>query len=767
MKRKLIYYFIFILLYITWSCSNTKYLPEGELLYIEGKVKLNDSLLSKKERKNIQNELQVLLRPKPNTSILGLRPKLLIYNWVGKPKKEKGFRHWLRTKVGEAPVLFSDVDLDFNAGVIENYSQNNGYFKTIVAPDSTKNGKRVKAIYTIQSGKQFTIRKVVFPQDSSAINQSVFATQDKTLLKPGAPYKLEEIKLERERIDTRLKEQGYYFFNPDYLKVQVDSTVGKYQVDLFIKIKDETPEKAKKVFRINNILIYPNYSLRKQERDSTTGDSSHIVQYKDFIIDDEEKLFIPRIFDRTLYFEKHDLYNRTNHNLSLNRLVNLGTFKFVKNQFKIAPNNDNALDAYYYLTPFTKKSIRVEVLAKTNSANYSGTELNINWSNRNTFKGAELLTISAFGGFEVQVSGQNNGYNVYRYGLESSLVWPRLIAPIKLKSSSGFVPKTKATIGYEFQNRTQLYTLSAFKSAFGYMWKENIRKEHQFNISEINYVIPIQITQLYQDQIDQNPSLGKVVEKQLIVGSTYSYAYTNTMQNNKKNTLYYKGTFDLAGNVAGLLSGANVKKGDTTKVFGVPFSQFIKMEHDFRHYTKFGNNAQLASRIILGMGYSYGNATAMPYAKQFFIGGTTSLRAFRARSLGPGTYNGAAETNIFLPDQSGDIKLELNTEYRAKLFNIVHGALFVDAGNIWLLNKDIDKNGAEFSKDFIEQIAVGTGVGLRFDIKFLVLRTDFAFPIRKPYLPEGQRWVLDQVRFGSGTWRKENLIFNLAIGYPF
>jgi outer membrane protein assembly factor BamA len=191
------------------------------------------------------------------------------------------------------------------------------------------------------------------------------------------------------------------------------------------------------------------------------------------------------------------------------------------------------------------------------------------------------------------------------------------------------------------------------------------------------------------------------------------------------------------------------------------------MEHDFRHYIKFGNNALLASRIIVGMGYSYGNATAMPYAKQFFIGGTTSLRAFRARSLGPGTYNGAAETNIFLPDQSGDIKLELNTEYRAKLFNIVHGALFVDAGNIWLLNKDIDKNGAEFSKDFIEQIAVGTGVGLRFDIKFLVLRTDFAFPIRKPYLPEGQRWVLDQVRFGSGTWRNENLIFNLAIGYPF
>jgi outer membrane protein assembly factor BamA len=157
----------------------------------------------------------------------------------------------------------------------------------------------------------------------------------------------------------------------------------------------------------------------------------------------------------------------------------------------------------------------------------------------------------------------------------------------------------------------------------------------------------------------------------------------------------------------------------------------------------------------------------MPFIKQFFIGGTNSIRAFRARSIGPGTYDNSVNAGVFLPDESGDVKLEFNTEYRAQIYNFIKGAVFIDAGNIWLMNDNADKPGSKFSKDFLNELAVGTGVGLRFDFSFLVLRTDFAFPIRKPYLPDGQRWVLDDINFGSGTWRKENLVFNLAIGYPF
>ena len=748
-----------------YGCGGTKNLPEGELLYTGAKVKVEGDATPKSDRKAIKAALDELTRPKPNSSFLGIRPKLFFYNLAGTPKKEKGFRYWLKNKVGEPPVLYSKVDLEYTTKVLENYTQNNGYFNTKATADSTRHGKTATATYTVIPKKRYSIRSVQFPKDSSLLASSIRETEKRSLLKVDDGYSLEAIKAERERIDARLKEKGFYYFNADYIKVQVDSTVADHKVDLIVRIKDETPQLAEEQYKINKVIVYPNYAINSDKK-STTSDS--IVKYKDFTIIDPDNLFKPRIFDRTLYFKKDDLYNRTDHNLSLNRLVNLGTFKFVKNSFKVADTIGNYLDAYYYLTPLPKKSIRLELLAKTNSANYTGTELNLNWGNRNLLKGAEQLTISAFGGVEVQVSGQNNGFNVYRFGTEANMIWPRIIAPFKFQSASGFVPKTKATLGYEYQNRTKLYSLQTFKGSFGYLWKENERKEHLLNLTEITYASPQNVTALYQEQIDANASLGKVIEKQLIFGPTYSYTFTNTMLNRKKNTFYFKGGVDLSGNITGLLTGADTKAGKTKEIFNVPFSQFIKVESELRHYLKLGKESQLASRVIVGGGFAYGNSTEMPFIKQFFNGGTNSIRAFRARSIGPGTYDGStANSGGFLADQSGDFKLEFNTEYRAQIFGLVKGALFVDAGNIWLLKENPNKPGAKLSKDFMKELAVGVGAGLRFDFSFLVLRTDLAFPIRKPYLADGNRWVLDQVSFGNSSWRKDNLVFNLAIGYPF
>jgi len=764
MKKIKLPYLLFLALVIS-SCSNTRFLPEGELLYTGAKVVVEGKETTKKERKELKNQLKNLVRPKPNATIVGLRPKLYIYNIAGTPKKEKGLKHWLKTKVGEPPVLYSQVDLEYNKSVLQNSIENNGYFNARSTADSTRKGKKATAQYVVNPAKQYKIREVKFPSDSTIIAKAVAKTINSTLLKEKNGYNLEVIKQERIRIDSKLKEKGFYYFNPDYLLIQVDSTVADHQVDLIIKVKKETPELAETPYKINKIIVYPNFAIGN---DSVKTDSSAITKYKDFTIIDSENLFKPRIFDRALLFEKNDLYNRTAHNLTLNRLVNFGTFKFVKNQFKVADTTGNFLDAYYYLTPLPKKSLQLELLAKTNSANYTGTELNLNWSNRNAFRGAELLTISAFGGLEVQVSGQNNGFNVYRFGTEANLIWPRLVAPFNLNSPSGFVPKTKLTLGYEFQNRVRLYSLQTFRGSFGYLWKESDRKEHLLNLTEITYASPQNVTDLYESKILENASLGNVIEKQLIFGPTYSYTYTNTAQTRKKHTFYYKGTVDLAGNITGLATGANVRKGDTIKVFNVPFSQFIKVENDFRHYLKLGGESQLASRIIVGAGYTYGNSSEMPFIKQFFIGGTNSLRAFRARSIGPGTFTSEATTvNSFLPDESGDIKLEINTEYRAKIYGLVKGALFIDAGNIWLLNENTAKPGAKISNKFLSELAVGAGAGLRFDFKFLILRTDLAFPLRRPNLSEGNRWVLNKIDFGNAPWRRENLIFNLAIGYPF
>ena len=240
------------------------------------------------------------------------------------------------------------------------------------------------------------------------------------------------------------------------------------------------------------------------------------------------------------------------------------------------------------------------------------------------------------------------------------------------------------------------------------------------------------------------------------------------MKKHLRNTFYFKGNLDLAGNILGLIKCADFNKGKTSKLFDAYFSQYIKASVDGRHYFKLSENSQIASRVSIGMSYSYGNSRSLPYLKQYYVGGPNSIRAFGARAIGPGTVAPERLGNgLFYADQTGDIKLELNTEYRAKIAGPVHWAAFIDAGNVWLQRDDETKPGGKFSKDFLQELAVGGGLGLRFDFTFLILRTDFSIPFRIPYLPKGERWVFKDIDFGSSRWRKDNLMFNLAIGYPF
>ncbi|MBK0382649.1 BamA/TamA family outer membrane protein [Pedobacter sp. SD-b] len=763
MKFKQIIYTITLAVFIA-SCSNTKYLPKGELLYVGAKIKIEGDSVTKREKSILDAELESILRPRPNSSILGLRPKLYIYN-ITKTDKKKGLKHYLNTKLGQAPVYFSKVDLDYNVKLIENRLDNRGYFKGKAIADSTSKNKRATAIYTVTPNFQYKIRNVKYPTDSSKLGKAITALKESSYFKPGEPYDLDKIKAERTRIDAKLKEQGFFYFGPDYLLAQVDSTVGKHQVDIILKVKNQTPQQAANVYTIGNIYVYPDYSLRK---DSAQKNLDSATVYKDLIIEDPKKKFKPQIFDRALQFNKGDIYNRTNHNLSLNRLVNVGAFKFVKNEFKPSDSLKSALDAYYYLTPLPKKSIRLELLGKTNSANYTGSEINLNWTNRNAFRGAEQLTVTAFGGIETQVSGQNSGYNVLRFGGDASLTWPKFITPfVHFNSVGAYTPKTVATLGFEYQNRAKLYSLNTFRGSFGYLWKENTRKEHQLKLTEITYTNSSNISAEYQAQADTVPSLQRVIDKQLIFGPSYSYTYTTTAEAQRKNTVYYKGQVDLAGTLAGLINKGDVLNGDTSRIFQVPFSQYAKVESDFRDYLKIGYKSTIATRIIAGIGLPYGNSGQLPFIKQFFIGGTNSLRGFRARSIGPGTFKENVDASSFLPDQSGDIKLELNAEYRYDFTSIFKGAIFTDAGNIWLLNADAGKPGAKFSNQFLSELAVDAGAGLRLDLSFLILRLDLAFPLRQPYLPKGDRWVINDIRFGDKAWRKQNLVFNLAIGYPF
>lgn len=752
-----------LLAFFALGCSR-KNIPAGDALYTGASLELQDSASSNREKKIIKNDLEHLIRPTPNSKFLGIRFKLGFYNMAG---SGNNFVSKFLRKIGEPPVLMSFVNVDKNVQLLTNFLENKGFFHAIVKGDTTININVGVATYKAVTGMQYKIDSVSFPSDSSNISIAIRSIVSKTILKRGDPFMLDVIKGERLRIDMHLKEHGYYFFNPEQLVVLVDSTIGGHLVNLYVKYKPDIPFASKQTYSIDRVFIYSNYNLTSALRDTLKTDSEMV---NGFQIIDRRKTFKPELFSRILTVRSGTLYNRTDHNLSLSRLINLGTFQFVKNRFEVVADSFR-LNAYYYLTPMKKKSLSAEIGGLTKSSNVTGSEITINWRNRNTFKAAELLSLSAYVGAEVQFSGQYAGYNTLRYGIEMNLSSPRFLIPFfSVNTSNAFVPRTNFQLGYDILTRQKLYALNSFRAQVGYIWKESITKEHRFSPIVVNYVQPLSVTEEYIKSIQNNPVLKRSIDTQFIMGSSYNYNF-NELTTGQLNTSgwYFNGLLDLSGNIAGLISGASAKKGQIKKIWGTPFSQFIKTELDLRKYIRVGLQNQWANRIILGVAYPYGNSTILPFVKQFFVGGNNSLRGFRSRSVGPGSYNGGLlfDSSGFLPEMTGDLKLELNSEFRIKIVNIFYGALFIDAGNVWLWNNNSDQPGGKFSKTFLKEIAIDAGIGIRIDLVILLLRLDLGIPLRKPWLPDGQRSVINKIDFSSSQWRKENMIYNLAIGLPF
>lgn len=769
MARRQLSIFLCIAIFLT-ACSSTKSLPEGEKLYTGATVKMSGSELPARKRKVLKGDLQGLTRPKPNSRVLGIPIKLYIYNAFSK-KKPKSFLGKLRDKYGEPPVLLSSVDLARNVTILQNHLENKGFFRAKVTGDTVVKKKTGGAVYAVETGDQYTIANIQFPADSTAVAATISQTADASLLKKGDAFDLDVIKGERTRIDAAVKERGFYFFSPDYLLAQVDTINSQNNtVDMRLILKPETPDEAKQPYRINNVYIYSGYNLSTASLDTNKAAAKF---YNGYYVIDRRNRFKPKLFSNIMRFESGDLYNRTDHNLTLSRLINLNLFRYVKNRFEPVPDSAK-LDAYYYLTPLPKQTLRAEITAlnrsgTTTQSGSNGTQLTLNYRNRNRFRGGEQLSVSAYIGSEIALGGNSNskdtantkkkGYNTYRSGAEINFAIPRFVVPFfNLNTKGAFVPRTNIQIGYDLLNRRKLYTLNSYRGGLGYVWRESQVKQHELYPISINYTQPLNVTQEMIDSITRHPYLRHVIDSQFVLGSTYQYNYNQLAAGvQRTNSFYFNGLADVSGNVAGLLTGSKSNDGKLSRIFGARFDQYIKLELDGRYYRRIGEKSTWANRVILGYGNPYGNSQQLPYIKQFFVGGNNSIRAFRARALGPGTfYDINADSSSFYPDQTGDIKLELNTEFRPHIYGPIYGAVFVDAGNIWLKNKDVSRPGAEFTKDFLKQLAIGGGVGLRVDITLFVIRLDVAVPLRKPWTdPPAQK-----VKTG-------NIVYNLAIGYPF
>jgi outer membrane protein assembly factor BamA len=747
------------------SCSVRRFLPPGEKLYRGSDVIVQKNPEEKKTTKQLKKFLKQAVSPRRNKFLLGQPYKVWWWYVIGEPKNEKGLRPFLRRKLGEAPVLSSRVNATVTAENMQAFMENSGYFHTTVQGDTVNKGYFTEARYTAQVQPQYHIKSITWVSDSSDLLKLLEARQKRRgILKVGEPYRLSDISAERDQLDLYLKTRGYYYFNPDYLMAYADSTVGNRQVDLYLNVKKSIPEAAKYAYHINKIVVFPNYSLASKQLDTSLAGA---VKYDGLLIKDTLKVFKPRLFATTITYRPGSLYSSRTQNSTLNRLINLGAFKFSKNRFEATQDSGDLhrLNVYYYLTPAKKKSLQGELNVYTKENNSLGGQISVNWKNRNLFGGAEVLTVKAYTGAELSLADSLRNNNSFRIGAEANIKFPRYAVPfLHIKENNFYPPNTNLLLGYELYRKQLFYTKNLFRLQYDFTWKKNIRTEYTLAPVALSYLNASAVTDTFYKQALVTPAILLNVYSEAIIGSYFSYTYNNSL-GRRVNKLYFNASIDLSGNIVGLITGAKRYREKT--VFNTPFAQYVKTDFDL-HYTRtLPNKWDWANRLQVGIGIPYSNSALLPFSKQYIIGGSSSIRGFRVRNLGPGTYKPTADDQRFFQIIGGDYKLLLNSEIRIPLTSNLSTAVFVDAGNIWTKDTLLFGPAGKLSKTWFKELAVATGIGVRFDAKVLVIRADLGIPLRKPYLPDGKRWVFNQIDFGSGSWRRENLILNIALGLPF
>lgn len=759
-----LFFFVTVVLSMALSgCTGLGKLAEGEYIFTGTEINY-DSVHLLSNRREAQSELDNLIKT-PNTKFLWMRPFLSIHNSVKEPKKEKGVRYWVKYKLGEIPVKLSDLNLpQINAAMV-NRLNNLGHFEA-EASFTTENTKRTaKVIFDIVVTQPYRIKSISFPESASSLNKKIYNARGGSLIKPGDAYSLSVLKEERSRIDRYLKENGYFYFNVDNLLFDADSTAGTRKIDMDLTVKPETSTISKTPFSFEKIFIYDDFSLESYHPDTLMINNYYYIS--------SNHSYTPKTILNAVFIHPDSLYSRQNHYNTLSHLMGLGIYKFANARFLISDTLNGKMNTGIFLTPQKKISVGAEISAAIKTNNYAGPGLNLSFKDRNLFRGAELLTINLGARFETQFSGDYKGETSYEVTLNGTLTFPRFV-PIRFNRnlSRQFVPQTNIEIGGGLFSRVRYYQLYSFNVALGYNWRTSDRISQQFKPVDVNFTNLAQSSEEFQEYLDENPTIKRSFEEQFIIGGNYTFTYSTLHLTKHRTNIFVSQGIDLAGNLASLITTATEGKSpspdDQHIVLGVPYSQFVRLRNDLRFFIRIGKKDQIGMRLYTGAAIPYGNSSTIPYIRQFSVGGTNSVRAFIARTVGPGTF--APPDTIFSQyyDQTGDIKLETNLEYRFPIYGYFKGALFVDAGNIWLVNEDEQRPGGSFKWDsFYKELAIGSGFGIRLDFSIVIIRFDMAIPLRKPYLPEGDRWVFDKINLGSPSWRKDNFIMNIAIGYSF
>jgi outer membrane protein assembly factor BamA len=751
------------------SCSGTRHVPDDRYLLGGYKFSIDNQSVDRKE-------LATYIKPKPNRKILGYRFYLGLYNLSGE-NKDGGFNRWLR-KIGEEPIIFDKFDTDKNNKQIGLYLRNKGYYYSEVGDSVRYRKQKANVRYNILTGTPYLINNISYTFEDTTIRQLVLSDTLSSLIKRGSLFDTDLLQEEKTRIEGRLKQNGYYNFTKEYIVYRADTLRSSRQVNINIYVKAYNVRKSEETitavphrkYRISGVSVYMDYDPKlalANTQEYIEGLNSTWHDVFEFLYSGSLKTN-PSIVGQCIFIFPGAEYRIGDVQQTYQHLGSLRIFKLVNIEFTEPDTSAVQEDGFYplhchiQLAPMTLQNYTVE-LTGTNSSGNFGVAGNLNYLHRNLFGGAENFSFGIKGAVETLRESYNKGFgNMVEFGVESRITLPKFLIPFRHESFiRKYRPKSNLSIAYNFQRRPD-YTRTVANTAFGYSWRGNTFNTHLVNPVEINLVRLRDATNAFWDYIS-GTYLEHSFEDKLIQAVSYSFLFNNQDIKKMKDFVYLRYHAESSGlllSTGGNLVG-NKNNNNRYELLGTEFSQYIKSDFDFRYYHSIDQSSSIVYRIFAGAAWPYGNSIAMPFEKQYFSGGANGLRAWQVRNLGPGSY--VETTHSSYPNKTADVKLEGNLEYRFKLFWLLEGAMFVDAGNVWAIRPKDDRPGALFRWDaFYREIAVGSGFGIRMDFNYFIFRLDLGIKIKDPALPAGERWIP-----GTRGFMTDDLQLNLAIGYPF
>jgi hypothetical protein len=745
-----------------------KHLAPGTYLLSKNSVKT--------DKKELRDGINGILKQKPNRKILGIfKFHLGVYTLAnhGKPTK---FKEWVKNTIGEEPVTLDTLLTARSSVQVKQFMQNEGFFNATVTDTTVYKRKKARVTYSVNAGPPYLIRNMKYTLPDTLIRLIVLYDSAACLVKTGNRFRTADFQAERERITRLLKNYGMYEFNQLFVAFDIDSSLKSEVVDVnyiisgpggIVESADSAKTENHKIFRVKNIFVNTDYDPLKPTSKILADTTVYNGIY--FISRGPRLLYKPESLLNRIYIESDTIYRINWVDRTYSGLAALGLFKFINVKFEAAPNDTVRgpwLNCNINLSPLPKQSYKLELEGTHNGGNF-GIGGNITYTNKNIFRGGESFDIKFLGKVEAipdftDTIGEQRGIdlNTFELGPVFTLRIPRFLWPLKkynrIRTSS---PVSLFTAGYNWQQRSE-YTRDLFLLSSGIEFRERRYIKHFIYPAEVSYT-NYQTTTAFSDKLTEldDPQLNTYYESNFITNGRYIFIYNNQEPNLVRNFTFFRFGFEIAGNSLRLfnkLTNPEYNTDSTYKLLSVSYAQYIRPEIDLRFYQLFSENTSMIYRFATGIGFSYLNSDFLPYEKTFFAGGANDLRAFLPRTVGPGSY----ETTNYV-EQLGDIKINLNFEYRFDIFKVLEGALFLDVGNIWLRNADSSRVDAEFHWDsFYKELAVGAGAGLRFDFQFFIFRVDAGFPFRYPSGDMEDRWNFTNLKLNEFN-------INLGIGYPF